>query len=196
MVKVPAEIREQLRKTGQEHVLAWWDQLPETERRELVDQLRGIHFDQLRELYSHRDWTVSLPSVDKIEPAPVVQLSADSHSAREAGENSLRRGEVAVLVVAGGQGSRLGFDHPKGMFPISPVKNKSLFQIHAEKVLALGRHYGKRIPFLIMTSPATHAETEAYFRQNRYFGLPGDEVLLFQQGTMPALDITTGKLLL
>ncbi len=196
MVKVPAEIREQLRKTGQEHVLAWWDQLPETERRELVDQLRGIHFDQLRELYSHRDWTVSLPSVDKIEPAPVVQLSADSHSAREAGENSLRRGEVAVLVVAGGQGSRLGFDHPKGMFPISPVKNKSLFQIHAEKVLALSRRYGAHVPFLVLTSPATHAETESFFLNNKCFGIPQEDIALFCQGTLPALDMATGKLLL
>ncbi|HMC66880.1 MAG TPA: UDPGP type 1 family protein, partial [Gemmataceae bacterium] len=109
---------------------------------------------------------------------------------------ALRRGQIAVLLVAGGQGSRLGFDHPKGMFPIGPVSNKSLFQIHAEKVLALRRRYAAPIPFLVMTSPATHAETEAFFREHRFFGLPSDDVHFFRQGTMPALDLATGKLLM
>jgi UDP-N-acetylglucosamine/UDP-N-acetylgalactosamine diphosphorylase len=196
MVTVPDEIRQRLRKARQEHVLAWWDKLDFKERRELLDQLQAIDFSQLQELFGLRDKAYSLPAPEKISPAPVVRLGAEDREARRLGEEALRRGQVAILLVAGGQGSRLGFDHPKGMFPISPVKDKSLFQIHSEKVLALNRRFGKRIPFLIMTSPATHAETEAYFRQNRYFGLPGDEVLLFQQGTMPALDITTGKLLL
>jgi UDP-N-acetylglucosamine/UDP-N-acetylgalactosamine diphosphorylase len=100
------------------------------------------------------------------------------------------------LVVAGGQGSRLGFEHPKGMFSVGPVSRKSLFQIHAEKVLALGRRYGKQPPFLVMTSPATDAETRQYFADNNYFGLPREEVFFFCQGTMPALDLGTGKLLM
>ena len=112
------------------------------------------------------------------------------------GEEALRAGEVAVLVVAGGQGTRLGFDHPKGLFPIGPVSNKSLFQIHAEKVLALRRRYGAAVPLLVMTSQATHAATEAFFAENRYFGLPKEEVHFFRQGTMPALDLATGKLLM
>jgi UDP-N-acetylglucosamine/UDP-N-acetylgalactosamine diphosphorylase len=196
MTKVPEEVVQQLRKTGQEHVLAFWDRLSETERRELIDQLKNINFDHLKELYRQRDWAVSLPSVDKIEPVPVIQVSDDSQSAREAGEVALRRGEIAVLVVAGGQGSRLGFDHAKGMFPISPVKNKSLFQIHAEKVLALSRRYGQPIPFLVMTSPATHGETERFFLEHSCFGLRQEDVALFCQGTLPALDMATGKLLL
>jgi UDP-N-acetylglucosamine/UDP-N-acetylgalactosamine diphosphorylase len=98
--------------------------------------------------------------------------------------------------VAGGQGSRLGFDHAKGMFPISPVTNKSLFQIHAEKVLALSRRHGQSVPFLVMTSPATHAETESFFLQNRCFGLSQEDVALFCQGTLPALDMATGKVLM
>src|SRR5262249_6174489 len=127
---------------------------------------------------------------------PSVRLDPDDAQLRSAGEEALRRGEVAVLVVAGGQGSRLGFEKPKGMFPIGPVTDKSLFQIHSEKVLALRRRYGAAIPFLVMTSPATHAETIAYFEEQRYFGLPADEVSFFCQGTMPALDLATGKLLL
>jgi UDP-N-acetylglucosamine/UDP-N-acetylgalactosamine diphosphorylase len=82
------------------------------------------------------------------------------------------------------------------MFAIGPVTNKSLFQIHAEKVLALSRRYGKAVPFLVMTSPATHAETEAFFAEHRSFGLDPHEVFFFCQGTMPALDMATGRVLL
>jgi len=196
MVKVPADILQQLRKAGQEHVLAWWDQLSEDERRELVEQLKAINFDQLRDLYKQREWAVSLPASEKIQPAPVIGVDADASKARAIGEKAIRNGEVAVLMVAGGQGSRLGFDHSKGMFPISPVKNKSLFQIHSEKVLALSRRYGRPLPFLVMTSPATHAETESFFLQHDCFGLPREDVSLFCQGTLPALDMATGKLLL
>src|SRR5207249_4994038 len=95
---------------------------------------------------------------DRLAPVPIDQLDGAAR-VRSLGETALRRGEVAVLVVAGGQGSRLGFDHPKGMFPIGPVTDKTLFQIHAEKVLALARRYGKPLPLLVMTSPATDAET-------------------------------------
>jgi UDP-N-acetylglucosamine/UDP-N-acetylgalactosamine diphosphorylase len=125
----------------------------------------------------------------------VVRLD-DDPEARGRGEEALTRGEVAVLIVAGGQGSRLGFDLPKGMFPIGPVSNKTLFHVHAEKVLALSRRHGRSVPFLVMTSPATHDATTAYFAEQRFFGLPREEVYFFQQGTMPALDLATGKLLM
>jgi UDP-N-acetylglucosamine/UDP-N-acetylgalactosamine diphosphorylase len=196
MMKVPADIVQQLRKTRQEHVLAFWDELSEAEQRELVDQLKGIHFEHLRELFNQREWAVSLPAADRIHPAPVIRFDDDWRKARDAGEEALRRGEVAALVVAGGQGSRLGFDHAKGMFPISPVKDKSLFQIHVEKVLALGRRYGRPLPLLVMTSPATHGETESFFLQHGCFGLRREDVSLFCQGSLPALDLATGKLLL
>ena len=74
-----------------------------------------------------------------------------------------------MLLVAGGQGSRLGFEHPKGMFSVGPVTNKSLFQIHVEKVLALSRRYGKPVPFLVMTSHATDAETRRVLRRAETF---------------------------
>src|SRR5262249_35545635 len=115
---------------------------------------------------------------------------------RASGEEALSHGAVAFLVVAGGQGSRLGFEHPKGMFEIGPISRKTLFQIHAEKILALRRRFGASLPLLVMTSPATDAETRQFFEQQRYFGLPHDDVMFFCQGTMPALDLKTGKLLM
>src|SRR5207245_1363808 len=152
--------------------------------------------EQLGELYKGRDATFCLPAAERIEPVPVARLDVNDRGTRQRGEEALRHGEVAALVVAGGQGTRLGFDHPKGMYPIGPVSGKSVFQIHAEKVLALGRRYGKAVPFLVMTSPATDAETRTFFQGHGYFGLSADEVVFFCQGTLPALDQATGKLLL
>jgi UDP-N-acetylglucosamine/UDP-N-acetylgalactosamine diphosphorylase len=196
MITVPEDLRQRLRQHGQEHVLAWWDELNDQERQGLLGQLQGLDLDQLQSLYADRDRISAAPSQDQIAPVPVARLDSHDRRLRELGESALRRGEVAALVVAGGQGSRLGFDHPKGMFAITPVKNKTLFQVHAEKVLALSRRYGKPVPLLIMTSPATDVETEAFFREHHFFGLPSEEVFFFRQGTMPALDMKTGKLLM
>jgi UDP-N-acetylglucosamine/UDP-N-acetylgalactosamine diphosphorylase len=196
MISVPDELRRRLRQFGQDHVLAFWDGLPDAERSNLLGQLQCLNLDQLAQLYAQRDNAFSLPPADKILPAPVVREADVLPETRRLGEEALRRGEVAVLLVAGGQGSRLGFDHPKGMFPIGPFTDKTLFQIHAEKVLALGRRYGKPLPLLVMTSPATDTETRMFFVKLRYFGLDPANVSFFVQGTMPALDLATGKLLL
>jgi UDP-N-acetylglucosamine/UDP-N-acetylgalactosamine diphosphorylase len=196
MQTVPDDLKTRLRAHGQEHVLAWWDRLNDAERAALVEQLQALDLDRLHQLYNDRGHTYTLPDPSRISPPPVIRPGLEDEKARARGEEALRRGEVAALMVAGGQGSRLGFEHPKGMYAIGPVSHKTLFQIHAEKVLALRRRYGKAVPFLIMTSHATDAETKAFFRQHNFFGLPPEEVLFFRQGTMPALDLVTGKLLL
>jgi len=196
MLSVPDDLRQRLQTYGQEHVLAGWDCLSDEESRGLLDQVRGLDLEQLRTLYANRDHSFAVPPPERIQPVPVIRPGGDSAEARRRGEEALRRGEVAVLLVAGGQGSRLGFEHPKGMFPVGPVSNKTLFQIHAEKVLALRGRYGKPLPFLVMTSPATDVETRAFFADHGNFGLAADEVAFFCQGTMPALDRTTGQLIL
>jgi UDP-N-acetylglucosamine/UDP-N-acetylgalactosamine diphosphorylase len=196
MIAVPDDLRQRLRESGQEHVLTGWDRLSDEARRGLLDQLCGLDLGQLGALYANRDQSFAVPPPERIRPVPVIGAGADTGEARGLGEEALRRGEVAVLLVAGGQGSRLGFDQPKGMFPIGPVSNKTLFQIHAEKVLALRRRHGKPLPFLVMTSPATDAETRTFFAEHDSFGLPADEVAFFCQGTMPALDRATGRLIL
>lgn len=196
MVNVPPDLRQQLQTHGQEHVLAYWDRLSDAERRGLLEQLQAIDLPELAELFTRRHDVYSLPPLEKIQPAPVEHLGQDVTEERQLGTQCLDQGKVAVLLVAGGQGSRLGFEHPKGMFPVGPVSGKSLFQFHAEKVLALRRRHSKPIPFLVMTSHATDEETRQFFAEHQNFGLPADEVHFFRQGTMPALDLATGKLLL
>lgn len=196
MTHVPPELLHRLTRHRQEHVLHGWDDLAPADRTALVEQLAGIDLTELEALYRRKDEPhTALPPRDRIAPIPVEPATAPA-AARAQGEDALRRGEVAALLVAGGQGSRLGFDKPKGMYSIGPLSGASLFQIHAEKVLALSRRYRKPVPFLVMTSPATHADTEAFFHDNRFFGLSPADVFFFQQGTMPALDRATGRLLL
>src|SRR5690606_20190661 len=109
-------------------------------------------------------------------------------------------GKVAAFTVAGGQGTRLGYDGPKGCFPGGAVSQKPLFQMFAEGIAAAGRVArqlgGPAIPWAIMTSPLNDEPTQAFFREHDFFGLSPDDVMFFQQGTLPSLDIETGRLLL
>jgi UDP-N-acetylglucosamine/UDP-N-acetylgalactosamine diphosphorylase len=192
----PAKLASTLITFGQSHVLAGWDSLSPDERSCFVRELQAVNFAELKTLFDKRnDPLTVLPGRERIAPLPVEPGETIPETTREIGEAALRAGKVAALVVAGGQGTRLGFDQPKGMYPIGPVSQSSLFQIHAEKVVNLWATYGP-VPLLVMTSPATHDETVTFFREQNHFGLPADDVHFFQQGTMPALDAETGKLLL
>jgi UDP-N-acetylglucosamine/UDP-N-acetylgalactosamine diphosphorylase len=140
-------------------------------------------------------------NLEGLEPAPYEPLpekggdAAAWAAAKNAGEEALRAGRVAAFTVAGGQGTRLGYDGPKGTYPVTPVKQKTLFQVFAEKVHAAGERYGKPLHWFIMTSHQNHEATEGFFRENQYFGLEAGRVHFFRQGRMPAVDMN-GKILL
>jgi len=108
---------------------------------------------------------------------------------------ALRDGRVALFTVAGGQGTRLGYDGPKGTFRVTPVKGRSLFEVFALKIRAAGRRYGRPLHWFIMTSHQNHEATVAFFDENRRFGLDPARVHFFLQGRMPAVDFS-GRILL
>ncbi len=157
-------------------------------------QLAQIDFAELARLTKQGNEKSSFDAKG-VDIAP-ISIEQPNPASRVVGEAALRTGDVAVLLVAGGQGTRLGFNRPKGMYPVGPISGASLFQLHAEKVLALSRRYGNAVPFLVMTSRATHTETVAFFKANIFFGLLPSQVHFFQQGEMPAVDMATGQLLL
>jgi UDP-N-acetylglucosamine/UDP-N-acetylgalactosamine diphosphorylase len=115
--------------------------------------------------------------------------------AKAAGEAALKLGRVAAFTVAGGQGTRLGYDGPKGTFAVTPLKKKSLFQVFAEKIKAAGLRYGKPIHWFIMTSHQNHEATVGFFSGNAFFGLDRGRVHFFRQGRMPAVGFD-GKVML
>ena len=191
-----------LRHYGQEHLLAWRHDLSPAQRIRLETEIAAIDFEQLGRLLGDLVRGGSAPSVepDRVRPIEVLrQPQTDGQRvarrrAMEIGAEILAAGEVALIVVAGGAGTRLGFEGPKGTFPIGPVSSASLFQIHAEKIVALGRRHGRPLPLYVMTSPENHAATISFFEANGRFGL--DYVRFFTQGQMPAVDRVTGKVLL
>ena len=187
---------------GQEHLLAFWDQLDPRQRESLAAQIRAIDFDLVGRLYEGRDQQTDVRQLaDRAGPPPAFRLDASQNrftpeQARHRGNQAAADGELGVILVAGGQGTRLGFDHPKGMFPIGPVSGKTLFQIHVEKIVAKARRHDVRIPLYLMTSPATHGETVAFLAEHDRFGLAEEDLHVFCQGTMPAVDAATGRMLL
>lgn len=198
----PTALQSRLADHGQQHLLAFWNELSPEQQQNLVRQIEAVDLDLMGRLYRGdsrpTDWAAL---ARRAEPPPSVTLGSPRNlftpaAARERGLAALAAGQVGVVLVAGGQGSRLGFELPKGMFPIGPVSGASLFQILLEKIAARGRAAGVPIPLYLMTSPATDAPTRAYLDEQHHFGLPSADVRIFCQGTMPAVDAASGRLLL
>lgn len=200
--RVMAELDERLRSIGQDHLLRFETELPAAERAKLREQISAINFERVAAWYEESKHPAAAIEHAAIAPIHAVWLPrtpeefSAQKKARELGLEALKAGRTAVVLVAGGQGSRLGFEKPKGMYPLGPVAGSSLFQIFAESIRARREQSGRSIPWYIMTSDATHAETVQYFEDNAHFGLPADDVKFFRQGTMPAVDLKTGKALL
>ncbi len=196
------ELAARLAPYDQQHLLAFWDRLDAEQQASLAAQIRAIDFELIRRLYQRRDSRDDLrPLLARTAPPPAFRLDTTQNpftpeQARRRGHQALDAGEVGAVLVAGGQGTRLDFPQPKGLFPIGPVSGKTLFQIHVEKVIARARRHGVRIPLYVMTSPATHEETAVFLAAHDRFGLPPDELRVFCQGSMPAVDAATGGLLL
>ena len=191
-----------LRQFGQEHLLSFWTQLDAEQRNSLARQVRDIDFPLIQKLYAQRHDQGNFRDLALRAAQPAAfRLSALENrfsraEARGRGHRALAAGQVGVILVAGGQGTRLGFDHPKGMFSIGPVSGRTLFQIHIEKILATAQRHGVRIPLYLMTSPATHEETLQFLAAHARFGMAEDDLRVFCQGTMPVVDAETGHLLL
>ena len=196
------DLRTKLAEHGQEHVLRSWDRLSTSEQDRLKQQLLNLDLDLLDSLIAGTDEKKDFGGLAAAAQSPPA-IRADGSGAswtpvqaRHRGEQALRDGEVGAVIVAGGQGTRLGFAHPKGMFPIGPVSGRTLFQFFADRLIATRHRYGSRIPLYLMTSDATDEETRDDFESNDFLGLDPDDVIIFKQGTMPAVDAASGKLLL
>lgn len=195
-------LRERLASFGQSHLLSHYTQLAPDRQRALVRQIEALDLELLDRL-AHRvesaqNWqelaarAVSPPAVSLAGGHPTIA----SRDADEAGRAALASGQVGAVLVAGGQGTRLGFPQPKGMFPIGPISQRTLFQVLSDQLRAVSRRFGTVIPLFVMTSPATHDETVAYWQGHQYCGLDPSDVHFFCQGTMPAVDAESGKILL
>ena len=185
-----------LKSCGQEHVLAYWKRLAKNERKELLAQVATIEPKSLRQCAAALETGGDrFDSSTGLAPKVAELSGAALKKAVAAGEKELRAGRVAALLVAGGQGSRLGYDGPKGCFSIGPITGAPLFYFHARKVLARSIRYGATIPFYVMTSEANDAATQKCFEENDFFGLDPKNVFFFTQGMWPGMT-KDGKIIL
>ena len=192
------ELRNTAEQYGQEHLFRFWKELAQKERSQLLHAVEQIDFARMSTLID--TWILNEPAPEHFSHiAPVNVIPPVTHDtdreALDAGEQALRSGQVATFVVAGGQGTRLGFDKPKGTYPIGPITGKTLFRYHAEKIRNLQRHYETVIPWYVMVSPTNDLQTRDYFREEQYFGLNPDDILFVRQKVVPCVD-DAGKFLL
>ncbi len=192
-----AEAKKRLAACGQEHVLEYWKGLSKAERSALLAQVAAIDPKSVKACAAALGGggAAAVDTSRGLAPKVAELKGAALARAVAAGERELKAGRVAALLVAGGQGSRLGYDGPKGCYSIGPVTGAPLFHFHARKILARSRRYGKPIPFYVMTSEANNAATVECFRANGYFGLDPKDVFFFTQGMWPGMT-KDGKIIL
>lgn len=200
---VDGELAARLEGAGQEHLVSALAALDGDARDRLEAQVRALDLDlvaRLVERFVHGTEDAAIP--EDIRPGDAIALPHDpaSHAeaarARRAGEDLIASGRVALVLLAGGQGTRLGFDGPKGEYPFAPLTGRTLFHHLTAKVAALREAHGAALPLYILTSPANDAETRRFFDAHDGFGLAPGSVRFVVQGTLPAVDRETGRVLL
>lgn len=190
-------------QAGQGHVFRFWEELTEPEQKQLLERVSGMDLDELAALVQvHvRGNGDAKENFDELEPAPYIALPQGEEDtkrweeATRVGSEAIRSGRVAAFTVAGGQGTRLGYDGPKGTFPVTPITGKSLFQVFAEKIARTAERFDTRIHWFLLTSEINNDATMAAFKDNNYFGLKKDEIHFIVQGLVPAVDVN-GKILM
>lgn len=198
-------IEDRLRAAGQGHLADALDRLPGTARDRLRTEVEALDLPLIERLVAGLTGDADAGAHGEIEPpAPetLIALPRDAAAvarelrARDAGEDLLRSGGVAAVLLAGGQGTRLGFDGPKGLYPFAPITGTTLFAHHAAKIAALRARYGTGLPWYILTSPQNDDATRTAFEDAGWFGLDPAAVRLVVQGTLPAVDPATGRILM
>ncbi len=181
-------MQQRIAKHGQEHVLNFWNDLNENQQHRFALQLESIDLDVLDTIQQQ----ACTEDFGDVQPSPVVTLT-DAH--KQIGIEVIKNGELGILTVAGGQGTRLGWSGPKGTFPATSITGKSLFQIVAEQIVFASKKYSVSIPWYIMTSKENDAVTRSFLLDNNCFGIDRTDIFIFTQGEVPAFD-EHGKILL
>jgi len=191
-------VRNLLEPRGQEHLLQEFESLDPDAAEQLLGQVESLHWDVIDQASEVISGTGEV-SIDPARLEPVAAHAPEEQTAKSlsaAGEAMIAAGRVAVLTVAGGQGTRLGWNGPKGTYPATPVSGKPLFACFAEQLRAVRQRYGADVPWYIITSPENDSSTRNFLLDNKCFGLDRDSIMLVQQGTMPSFDAETGRILL
>ena len=190
------EIKRKLKKYGQEHLLNFYNTLDERKKEELLEQIERIDFDLINSLY-RKTKNVTVEDDATVEPIEFIdkyKLNDKYKYYEDIGKKAIKEGKLAAVTMAGGQGTRLGHNGPKGTFDIGLESHKSLFELLCDYLKAESKKYGVDIPWFIMTSRQNNDETVEFFKKHKYFGYEKN-VYFFIQGQLPMVD-TEGKILI
>ncbi len=192
------KVKEKLKKYHQEHLLMKYDEKSEEEKKELLRQIENIDFDLMNELYEQATKPVDLKK-DLIEPIEHVDKSKLTASEKEMyekkGIEAIKYNKLAVVTMAGGQGTRLGHKGPKGTFDFGLESHKSIFEAICDTFKDAWKKYDTVVPWYIMTSRENNDATVEFFEKNSYFGYSKEAIHFFKQGELPMIG-TDGKILL
>ena len=198
MDKNLGEIKAELKKYNQEHLLNGYDKLDENKKQELLKQIQNIDFELMNYLYESTKSEVTAKQ-DEITPMEYLDKSKlyDDYKYYETiGKKAIQEGKLAAVTMAGGQGTRLGHDGPKGTYDIGLESHKSLFELLSDGLKEEGKKYNVTIPWFIMTSKENNKQTVEFFEKHRFFGYQKDKnIFFFNQGELPMMD-TEGKILI
>ena len=193
------DIKKKVKKYSQEHLLNNFENLSEEKQKRLLDQIENIDFDLIKSLYDTTQNITTEIQDDQIKPIEFFdkeKLYDDYKKYKEIGEKAIRTKKLAAVTMAGGQGTRLGHDGPKGTYDIGLESHKSLFELLSDGLKEQGKKYGVIIPWFIMTSRENNDATVEFFAKHRYFGYEKDKnIFFFKQGELPMID-TEGKILI
>lgn len=195
------EYQETLKKLelyGQQQLLDRYEFLDIDKKNKIIKQIKNIDFDQVEELFNQRNKKVEqkdckITNIDYIDKSKLSKEEYNNYY--EIGKKEIEAGKYAVVTMAGGQGTRLGYVAPKGTFKIGGGIDKSLFEALSDTIKEARGKYSTSIPWYIMTSRENNNATEKFFEKNDFFGLPYEDVKFFKQGELPMID-TEGKLML
>lgn len=195
------KVKEILKKYHQEHLLYFYHEISENQKEVLLDQIIKIDFDEVLNLYENSKQNTKL-DMSKVSPLPHLEKNTFSkeelNTYIEIGEKIIKSQSLAVITMAGGQGTRLGYKGPKGTYELyfeSTNTKKSLFEIMCEDIKRANRKYSITIPWYIMTSEDNDKQTKEYFQKHNFFDYPKEKIKFFIQGKLPIIDIN-GKLIL
>lgn len=192
------EIRKRLKKYDQEQLLQEYEGMNQEKKEKLLEQISSIDFDLMQKLYDITKKEVEIQDT-KIEPIKKLNKykmpEEEYKKYEEVGIKSIINGDLAAVTMAGGQGTRLGHDGPKGTFDLGIESHKSLFEILCDSLKEANKTYNVIIPWYIMTSKENNKATIEFFEKNHYFDYPKEDVMFFVQGELPMLG-TDGKILL
>ena len=187
-----------LKKYHQEHLLNFFDDLNDKEKKELISQINSTDFEKINKLYenSKLDDSIDYKRITPIKTWSKANLeSSYINSAIEEGKKIISNNKLAIITLAGGQGTRLGYKGPKGSYEIDVPPKKSLFEFVCDNLKRANETYGCILDWFIMTSPSNNIQTKDFFRSKNFFGYPEDKIKFFLQDTLPLIDINAKVIL-